>query len=331
MKILVTGGAGYIGSHMVLKLIEAGHQPIIVDDLSTGLKAFAKHAPLHLINLNSQIELNNLFASEKFDCVMHFAAFIEVGESVNKPGKYYKNNFFSTLQLLEAMRNNQVNKIIFSSTAAIFGEPQYTPADESHPKNPVNPYGASKLMCEQLLKDYDIAHEIKSVSLRYFNASGADPLSRSGYRVERASHLIPAVLQTALGKRKQVEIFGRDYPTPDGTCVRDYVHVMDLCDAHLLSLNYLAKNQQSRTYNLGNGSGYSVQQVIDAAKKVTGKNINYIDAPRRAGDPATLVADSKLIKQELNWQPQYPELETILQHAWKWEQIADQFCAIKID
>lgn len=324
MKILVTGGAGYIGSHMVLKLLEAGHQPIIIDDLSTGLKAFAKHAPLHIINLNDTEKMHALFTTEKFDLVMHFAASIEVGESVKKPDKYYQNNFFNTLALLEMMRTHHVKKIIFSSTAAIFGEPAYTPVDEAHPKNPVNPYGASKLMCEQLLRDYDIAYDIKSMSLRYFNASGADPLQRSGYRIEKASHLIPAVLQTALGKRSQVKIFGQDYPTPDGTCVRDYIHVMDLCEAHLLGLDYLIQNGATCAYNLGNGEGYSVQQVIDTAKKITHKPIPSINAPRRAGDPAKLVADARLIQQELNWQPKYPALETILQHAWEWEKMADQ-------
>lgn len=319
MKILVTGGAGYIGSQMVLTLIEAGHEPIIVDDLSTGLKPVTDYAPLHVFNINDEKTLDMLFQQEKFDLVMHFAASIEVGESVKKPDKYYHNNFTNTLTLLNVMRNHQVKKFIFSSTAAIFGEPHYTPADEAHPKNPINPYGLSKLMCEYALKDFDLAYGIKSVCLRYFNAAGADAKSRVGYRTHTASHLIPLVLQAALGKRKYVEVYGRDYDTPDGTGIRDYIHVMDLCHAHLLAMNYLMENGSSKQYNLGNGQGYSVQEVIEAARLVTGKEIIVHDAKRRAGDPAKLVADSRLAKAELKWQPRYPHIKTIIEHAWEWE------------
>lgn len=321
MKVLITGGAGYIGSHMILQLLEAGHQPVVVDDLSTGLrKRVPEQVPLHVFSLADTNKLIQLFEQEQFDIVMHFAASIKVGESVLIPEKYYKNNFSNTLNLLQVMKDQGVKRFIFSSTAAIFGEPEYTPADEKHPKNPMNPYGLSKWMCEQALQDFDTAHGMKSVCLRYFNAAGADALGRTGYRTKDASHLIPAVLQTALGIRRRVEIFGRDYDTPDGTCVRDYIHVMDLCQAHLLAADYLIKGGASRQYNLGNGQGYTVQQVIDAAKKITGKKITVVDAPRRAGDPAKLVADSQLIQKELGWKPAHPELETIVKHAWQWEQ-----------
>jgi len=324
MKVLVTGGAGYIGSQMVIKLLEAGHKPIVVDDLSKGSAALVNNAPLHIINLGDTPRLDALFRAEKFDIVMHFAAFIEVGESVKHPDKYYINNFMNTLALLNTMRQHEVHSMIFSSTAAIFGEPSAVPVDEHHPKNPINPYGMSKLMCEQLLQDYDIAYGIKSICLRYFNAAGADSHARVGYRTQGASHLIPAVLQTALGLRQQVDVFGRDYDTPDGTCIRDYIHVMDLCHAHLLAMNFLKECSMSRQYNLGNARGYSVQEVIDAAKKMTGKEINSVDAPRRPGDPAKIIADSRLIQQELGWQPHYPDIKTIIEHAYSWERKAMQ-------
>lgn len=321
MKVLVTGGAGYIGSHMVLALLEAGHQPVIVDDLSTGLKSFVPaDVPFHAINLGERDKLNQLFAAEKFDIVMHFAAFIEVEESTQQPAKYYQNNFVNMLTLLEVMQQHHVNRLIFSSTAAIFGNPNYVPVNEDHPKNPINPYGASKLMCEQALDDFDRAHGIKSVRLRYFNAAGADSVGRTGYRTHHVTHLIPLVLQAALGKHPEVNVFGQDYPTTDGTCVRDYIHVVDLCQAHLLAMNHLIAGGDSRCYNLGNGQGYSVKQVIDTAKKITGVDLKIVNADRRAGDPANLVADSTLIQQELGWKPQYPDLDAIIQHAWQWEQ-----------
>ncbi len=319
-NILITGGAGYIGSHMVLKLLEAGYHPVVVDDLSTGMESFMPPGvPLHRFSIGDADKLNQLLRATQFDIVMHFAAFIEVGESVKKPEKYYQNNFFNTLTLLHTMKQHGINHFIFSSTAAIFGEPHYTPADENHPKQPLNPYGASKLMCEQLLQDLDTAYGIKSVCLRYFNAAGADPAGRTGYRTANASHLIPIALQTALGQRPHMEVYGRDYPTLDGTCIRDYIHIMDLCDAHLLAMQHLLAGGSSRQYNLGNGQGYSVQQVIDTARQVTGQAIQVIDSARRPGDPAKLVADSRLIQQELGWKPRYPELATIIEHAWKWE------------
>jgi len=315
LKILVTGGAGYIGSHMVLKLLESGHDPVILDALLNKTKPLALiGVPLHVFNIDDSEKLNALFCIEKFDVVMHFAAFIEVGESILYPEKYDRNNFKNTLILLNIMKQHGVNYFIFSSTAAIFGEPQYTPIDENHPKNPVNPYGLSKLNCENALCNFDL----KSISLRYFNAAGADPLLRTGYHLHGDTHLIPRALKAAL-QNTTLNVNGRDYKTPDGTCVRDYIHVMDLCDAHLLAMDYLIQCQKSGAYNLGNGQGFSVQEVIDAAQKITGKKIKTQDAPRRAGDPAILLSDSQLIQKELNWKPKYPALETILQHAWAWE------------
>jgi len=320
MKVLVTGGAGYIGAHMVLKLLAAGHHPVVVDNLSTGIRSYVPFSvPVHIIDIGDEEQLDQLFSDEKFAMVMHFAASIEVGESVLKPEKYYRNNFANTVTLLDVMRKNKVHQLIFSSTAAIFGEPQYVPANEEHPKNPINPYGLSKLMCEDMLKDFDTAYNIKSVCLRYFNAAGADAESRVGYRGNKESHLIPIALQAASGKRSHLEVFGRDYDTFDGTCVRDYIHVEDLCEAHLLAMNYLIDGGESRQFNLGNGAGYSVQQVIDAAKKVTGKEIKVVEGNRRAGDPASLLADATRAKQELGWKPKY-SIEDMMLSAWKWQQ-----------
>ena len=318
-KILVTGGAGYIGSHMVLKLLEEGHRPIVVDDLSTGLKIrLPKEIPLHVFNFADAEKLNRLFKQEDFDVVMHFAAFIEVGESVKKPDKYYHNNFVNTLTLLNVMRDNNVKNIIFSSTASIFGEPEYVPMDENHPKQAINTYGFSKLMCEQALKDFEVAYGIKSVCLRYFNAAGADPSLRTGFNKNDTSHLIPIVLKVAKGEKSAIIINGHDYDTYDGTCIRDYIHVMDICNAHFLSMDYLLNGGVSSAYNLGNGLGYSVKQVVQAAERVTGKKINTINGERRAGDPAILLANANRIKKELNWKPSYPELDTIVEHAWNW-------------
>ena len=244
---------------------------------------------------------------------------IQVGESVQKPGKYYRNNFSNTLNLLDAMVKHGVEHFIFSSTAAVYGDPEYTPLDEKHPKRPINPYGLSKWMVEQTLEDYDKAHGLKSISLRYFNAAGADPDGDLGERHDPETHLIPLVLRVASGREKEIKVFGRDYPTKDGTCIRDYVHVSDLCDAHMLALEYLQKENTSKAYNLGNGNGYSVQEVIETAKRVTGKSIKVVDAPRREGDPPVLVADASLISRELGWEQKYPGLETVIDHAWEWE------------
>ncbi|MCX7124654.1 MAG: UDP-glucose 4-epimerase GalE [Gammaproteobacteria bacterium] len=322
-KVLVTGGAGYIGSHMVLKLLEAGHQPIVVDDLSKGSRScLPAEIPLHVFNIADEEKLNALFKAEKIDVVMHFAAFTGVGESVENPDKYYKNNFSNTLTLLNAILKSNIKYFIFSSTASIFGEPNYVPMDEKHLKNPINPYGMSKLMCEQVLKDFDTAYGMKSVCFRYFNAAGADPLLRTGFRKNDVYNLIPIVLKVAAGEQAAITINGNNYATKDGTCVRDYIHVMDLCDAHLLGMNYLLNGGITCNYNLGNGLGYSVREVINAIEKVTEKKLHIIEGNRRAGDPAVLIADSNLIRTELGWKPQYSELETIVQHAWDWENLA---------
>lgn len=319
MKILVVGGAGYIGSHMVKQLALANHEVVTLDNLSCGYKDAVKYGELVIGDLGDKNVLDNLFDQHQFDAVMHFAAFIEVGESVIKPGKYYQNNVSNTQVLLDAMVKHGINNFIFSSTAAIFGEPEYTPIDEKHSKQPINPYGRTKLMVEQILEDYDTAYGLKSTCLRYFNAAGADPDGELGERHNPESHLVPLILQAASGRRADIKIFGNDYPTDDGTCVRDYVHINDLCEAHSLALERMKKTGQSARYNLGNGKGFSVQQVIDSAKQVSGKDFTVITTERRPGDPAVLVADATLARQELNWQPKFDQLETIIETAWNWE------------
>lgn len=318
-KILVVGGAGYIGSHMVDFLKREGFEPIVLDNLSTGHQRAVLGAQFIRGDLSDISFLDQIFKEHAFDAVMHFASFIQVGESVVRPDKYYRNNVSNTINLLDIMVKNHVNYFIFSSTAAVFGSPEYTPIDERHPKRPINPYGQSKLMVENILDDYDKAYGLKSTCFRYFNAAGADPLARMGEEHDPETHLIPLILQVASGRREAIDVFGRDYETPDGTCIRDYIHIVDLCQAHVLGLTKLAKDKKSSKYNLGNGCGFSVQEVIDAAIKVTGQNIRIVDASRRDGDPAVLVADSRLAKEELNWQPTYPDLKTIIEHAWRWE------------
>jgi UDP-glucose 4-epimerase len=318
-KILVTGGAGYIGSHMAQMLVERGYETIVLDDLSTGSKDAVLDAKLIEGNFGDKNLLAKLFKKYKFAAVMHFAAFIQVEESTQNPAKYYHNNVVNTLNLLDAMREHKLNKIIFSSSAAVYGEPEYIPIDEKHPQNPVNPYGYSKLIGERILRDYEQAYGLRSISLRYFNAAGADPAGRLGPKHEPVTHLIPLVLQAASGRRPDIKVYGSDYDTRDGTCVRDYIHIIDLCEAHLLALNKLLQGGKTNAYNLGNGEGYSVLEVINAAKKITGKPIVMVMADRRAGDPAKLVADAQRARQELGWQPKFPELATIIEHAWLWE------------
>lgn len=319
-KILVTGGAGYIGSHMADLLSKHNCEVIVLDNLSTGFREAVLNSELVIGDLGDVTLLDKLFTKHKFAAVMHFAACIEVEESTAKPAKYYRNNVTNTLCLLGAMVKHKVNNLIFSSSAAVYGEPEYTPVDEKHPKKPVNPYGRSKLIIEEILPDYDKAYGLKSVSLRYFNAAGNDPEARLGSKHEPVTHLIPLVLQAASKRKDAIKIFGTDYDTRDGTCIRDYIHVIDLCEAHLLAMDKLIKDKISAAYNLGNGNGFSVLEVIETAKKITNKPIKVIECGRRAGDPAVLVADATKAKRELNWQPKFPKLEDIIQHAWLWEQ-----------
>lgn len=318
MKILVVGGAGYIGSHMVKLLGMQGCNVTTLDDLSSGYRDAVHFGQFVEGNFGDPAVLNKIL-SQGFDAVMHFASYIQVGESIEHPAKYYQNNLVNTLTLLEAMRAHGVRNFIFSSTAATFGEPQYVPIDERHPQVPINPYGRSKKIVEEILADYDIAYNIKSVCLRYFNAAGADPHAKLGERHEPETHLIPLVLQVASGRRHYIKIFGRDYDTPDGTCIRDYVHVADLCEAHWLALQSIINGEPSQAYNLGNGYGFSIQEVIHAAEQVTGRKIPTLEAPRRKGDPARLVADSTLARKQLGWKPQHTELAIIIEHAWRWE------------
>lgn len=315
-NILVVGGAGYIGSHMVLALKDADYTPIVLDNLCKGHRDAVIDAELIVGNMGDKKLLSQLFTQYQIDAVMHFGAFIEVGESVQFPAKYYQNNVIETLNLLAAMQEHGIKHFIFSSTAAVYGEPQYVPIDEAHSLAPINPYGCSKFMVEMILKDYAKQNDFAYASLRYFNAAGADPKARVGERHDPESHLIPIVLQVAADKRNNISVYGRDYPTIDGTCIRDYVHVTDLCAAHLLALQALQQGKNNLIYNLGTGKGFTVQQVIDAARRVTGHAIPTIDAKRRAGDPASLVADPSLAIRELGWQPQYSDLETIITHAW---------------
>jgi UDP-glucose 4-epimerase len=319
MKILVVGGAGYIGSHMAKMLSKSGHHVVTLDNLSTGYRDAVKYGEFVEGDIADSSILDQVFSSTTFDGVMHFASYIEVGESVIDPGKYFRNNFSNTLNLLDAMVRHDVKNFIFSSTAAIFGEPDYVPIDEKHPKKPINPYGKSKLMVEQALEDYEKAHGLQSVCLRYFNAAGADPDGELGERHNPETHLVPLILQAASGRRDAISIFGRDYSTADGSCVRDYIHIVDLCSAHLIALTKLVKGSGSKRYNLGNGNGFSVIEVIEVVKKVTSRSFNVIEAERRPGDPATLVADSTLARSELNWVPEYDDLSVITQHAWEWE------------
>jgi len=319
-RILVAGGAGYIGSHMVLGLDATGFDVVTVDNLYSGHEDAVLAGEFVKGDIGDAGFLDVLFERQRFDAVMHFAAHIEVGESVADPAKYYLNNFTNAQVLLDAMRRHDIGAFIFSSTAAIFGEPQYVPIDEAHPKSPINPYGRSKWMVEQLLEDFDKAYGLRSVALRYFNACGADPQCRIGERHDPESHLIPLILQAASGRRDRVTVFGDDYDTPDGTCVRDYIHVNDLCDVHLLALRGLLDGAGSDRFNLGNGQGFSVREVIDSARAVTGREIPEVHGERRAGDPAKLVADAKWAKSELGWDPRLADLDKIIAHAWAWEQ-----------
>lgn len=319
MKILLVGGAGYIGSHMLKMLLGAGHQVVTFDNLSSGHRDAVLSGEFVQGDLADTAALAQVFTQHQPEAVMHFASYIQVGESVKRPDIYYQNNVTNTLNLLNTMLKHEVKKLIFSSTAAIFGEPKAVPIDELHTKQPVNPYGKSKWMIEQILADYDVAFGLKSICLRYFNAAGADPEGQLGERHDPETHLIPLLLQVASGRKPAINVFGKDYDTEDGTCVRDYIHVVDLCKAHLLALHYLEQHQQSNQFNLGNGKGFSVQEVINTVQRVTGRLIHVIDSPRRSGDPTRLIADATRAQRELAWQPSLSDLETIVQHAWNWE------------
>jgi UDP-glucose 4-epimerase len=319
VEILVTGGAGYIGSHMVRMLDELGHAVVTFDDLSSGFRDAVLGGEFVQGSLHDKAALSVLFSAHQFDAVVHFAGSIAVGESVRDPAKYYQNNLTGTLNLFDAMREHGVNKLVFSSTAAIFGVPLYVPIDEAHPQVPINPYGMTKWVTERILSDYDAAYEFRSVALRYFNAAGAAPDAALGERHDPETHLIPLALRAAMGVLPELTVFGTDYDTPDGTCIRDYIHIVDLCDAHVLALQHLMSGGESRAYNLGNGQGYSVNEVIQVAERVSGKPVPVQFGPRRAGDPPRLVADASKIRQDWGWTPLFGGLEQIIEHAWQWE------------
>lgn len=319
MRILVLGGAGYIGSHTALELVKAGNEVVIADNLVTGYrKAIPEGAKFYKGDLRDFDFLNKLFQQEKIDAVIHFAAYSLVGESVTNPLKYYDNNLYGTKVLLEAMVKNNVGKIVFSSTAATYGEPENIPILESDRTCPTNPYGETKLAMEKMFKWTAEAHGLRYVSLRYFNACGADESGTIGEAHNPESHLIPLILQVPNGKRETISIYGTDYDTPDGTCIRDYIHVTDLAQAHILAVQYLNNGGESDIFNLGNGVGYSVREVIETARKVTGHPIPATESSRRAGDPARLVASSEKAKKILGWKPVHDSLEEIIASAWNW-------------
>ncbi|MEO8595103.1 MAG: UDP-glucose 4-epimerase GalE [Candidatus Solibacter sp.] len=315
-KILVTGGAGYIGSHTVRLLLKQGHDVAVVDNLSKGYRHNVPEGRLNVLDLHDTPALAKLMKAERFDAVIHFAAFIAVGESMREPAKYFTNNVAGTLSLLDAMVQAGVKHIVFSSTAAVYGNPHASPILEDFPIQAVNPYGESKVMVETMLRWFDQIPSLTSVCLRYFNASGADPDAVLGEEHEPETHLIPLVLR-AVKSGKPVTVFGDDYPTPDGTCIRDYIHVNDLAQAHILAVEYLLKGGASDQFNVGTGSGSSVLEMIRAVEQVTGRSVPYTVGPRREGDPPALVASSQKLRERLGWAPQYGDLQTIVEHAWK--------------
>lgn len=320
MKIFVSGGAGYIGSHIIKVLGEKGYDIVVFDDLSFGHEWAVLYGKLVKGNLSDYQLLDTLFKSENFDAVIHLAAYVVVDESMRNPLKYYQNNFANSLNLIEACRTHHVHRFIFSSTAAVYGIPDEIPVSEGAPLKPINPYGASKVMVEQALHDLSDASDFRYISLRYFNVAGADPLGRIGQARQDATHLITVALRTVLGKRTHLEIFGTDYPTSDGTCVRDYIHVDDLGDVHVLALEGLNGNMESRIYNCGYGHGSSVKEVVRKVRDVTGKDFPVTYVGRRPGDPPMLIADASKIRKELGWTPKYDDLEYIIKTAWDWEQ-----------
>lgn len=319
MRVLVTGGAGYIGSHVVKALGERGDTVLTVDNLATGHRDAVLHGELAVGDLSDRVFINGVIRDFRPEAVMHFAAFIEVGESVRDPLKYYGNNGANTIALLSAMAHQGIERFIFSSTAAVYGVPEHVPIAESAPVRPINPYGRAKSFVEQVLRDLSESGRIRSVALRYFNAAGADATCRIGEHHEPESHLIPLALQAASGRRSSISIYGSDYPTPDGTCIRDYIHVEDLADAHLLALDHLLQGGGSEVFNCGYGHGFSVQEVVSTARRVTGIDFPTVTASRRSGDPPVLVADSAKLKRTLQWEPHRDDLEYIIRTAWEWE------------
>ncbi|MEA5417936.1 UDP-glucose 4-epimerase GalE [Spirulina sp. CCNP1310] len=320
--ILVTGGAGYIGSHAVLALQEAGYGVVVLDNLVYGHRELVEALGVKLIvgDTSDRPLLDQLFADHPIAAVMHFAAYAYVGESVTEPAKYYQNNVVGTLTLLDAMRAAGVNCFVFSSTCATYGIPQTLPIPETHPQDPINPYGQTKLMVEKILDDYDRAYGLRSVRFRYFNAAGADPNSRLGEDHNPETHLIPLILDAAMGRRDNIAIFGTDYPTPDGTCIRDYIHVTDLAAAHLLGIDYLLQGGKTEVLNLGNGNGFSVREVIEQVRQTTGRDVVAVECDRRPGDPPVLVGSCEKAQNILGWQPRYGDLGQIVAHAWQWHQ-----------
>ena len=318
MRVLVTGGAGYVGSHTTKVLAHSGFQPVVLDNLERGHRWAVRWGPLVVGDLADTSLLQELLQEYRVEAVIHFAAYAYVGESVANPRKYFRNNFVNTLNLLEAMLDNGVRHIVFSSSCASYGLPESVPIGEDHPQRPVNPYGESKLFVERVLDWYGHADGLSWMSLRYFNAAAADPEGEIGEEHQPETHLIPLVIQAALGQRPSIEIYGTDYPTPDGTALRDYIHVTDLAEAHVLAIRHLANGGSSMALNLGTGKGHSVREVIQAVERVSGRRFPVQETGRRPGDPPALVADASRAAQVLGWRPRYPELDSIVEHAWRW-------------
>jgi len=320
LNILVTGGAGYIGSHCCKELQRQGYHPVTIDNLVYGHREYVKWGDFYRGDIGNPAQLQNCLEKNPIEAVMHFAAYAYVGESVEVPMKYYTNNVLNTIQLLNSVQEHQIRYFIFSSSCATYGNPESLPIDESHRLNPINPYGRTKRMIEEILADLDASGTLKFTSLRYFNAAGADPESEIGENHNPETHLIPLVLDVAAGRRKAVNVFGTDYETPDGTCIRDYIHVTDLARAHVLALEKLMNGSSSSVLNLGQGKGFSVLEVIDKARKVTGKKIEAVSSDRRPGDPPVLVASNEKAIEQLGWQPEFSNLDDIVKTAWRWHQ-----------
>lgn len=320
MAVLICGGAGYIGSHVNKQLYEEGYETIVFDNLVHGHREAVKWGSFEQGDLNNLEDIEGVFQKYHIEAVFHFAAFAYVGESVAEPEKYYYNNIANTLNLLKVMKRHGCKRIIFSSTCATYGEPQILPITEDMPQNPINPYGATKWMVERILRDYQKAYGLQFVVLRYFNAAGADPKGELGESHNPETHLIPLVLDAAAGNREDIKVFGTDYDTPDGSCIRDYIHVADLSSAHLLALHHLEAEKESDFFNLGNEIGTSVLEVIASVKRVTGKSIPVTFAEKRFGDPAKLVGSSQKAREILGWKPIHGEIDTIVEHAWKWHE-----------